>query len=93
MLNQLPVVTKTLLWINALLLLLPYVSESLYMVLALWPVGSDFFLPWQLVTYGFLHGGIGHLFFNMLVLFFFGPPLEARWGSRDRASEFAANCR
>ncbi|MBT8398094.1 MAG: rhomboid family intramembrane serine protease [Gemmatimonadetes bacterium] len=39
--------------------------------------------PWGVVTYMFLHGGLMHLFVNMLVLFFFGPPLEARWGSTD----------
>ena len=37
--------------------------------------------PWTLVTYMFLHGGFGHLFFNMLMLFFFGPRLEERLGS------------
>ena len=31
----------------------------------------------------FSHADLGHLFFNMLGLFFFGPPLEARWGSRE----------
>lgn len=39
--------------------------------------------PWAPVTYMFVHGGFGHLFFNMLMLFFFGPPLEARWGERE----------
>jgi membrane associated rhomboid family serine protease len=39
--------------------------------------------PWTLVTYMFVHGSFGHLFFNMLVLFFFGPPLEERWGGRE----------
>jgi membrane associated rhomboid family serine protease len=39
--------------------------------------------PWTLLTYMFAHGGIMHLFFNMLALFFFGPPLEARWGSAE----------
>jgi membrane associated rhomboid family serine protease len=38
--------------------------------------------PWTLVTYMFLHGGLGHLFFNMLALYFFGPMLEARLGSK-----------
>ena len=37
--------------------------------------------PWTLVTYMFLHGGFAHLFFNMLMLFFFGPRLEERLGS------------
>ena len=39
--------------------------------------------PWTLLTYAFVHAGLGHIFFNMLVLFFFGPPLEERWGSRE----------
>jgi membrane associated rhomboid family serine protease len=30
----------------------------------------------------FLHGGMGHIFFNMLGLFFFGPRVEERLGSR-----------
>ncbi|MGQ0703532.1 MAG: rhomboid family intramembrane serine protease [Gemmatimonadales bacterium] len=37
--------------------------------------------PWTLITYQFLHGGFGHIFFNMLSLFFFGPRLESRLGS------------
>jgi membrane associated rhomboid family serine protease len=35
---------------------------------------------WRLVTYQFLHGGLGHVIFNMLGLFFLGPKLEAYWG-------------
>ena len=38
--------------------------------------------PWTLVTYMFLHGGFMHILFNMLMLFFFGPRLEERLGSR-----------
>jgi membrane associated rhomboid family serine protease len=37
--------------------------------------------PWTLVTYMFLHGGLGHIFFNMLGLYFFGPRVEERMGS------------
>ena len=32
------------------------------------------------LTYMFVHGGFLHLFFNMLALFFFGPPLEEALG-------------
>ncbi|MFP4623650.1 MAG: rhomboid family intramembrane serine protease [Gemmatimonadota bacterium] len=39
--------------------------------------------PWSLVTYMFVHGGFLHLFFNMIILFFFGPPLEGLWGGRE----------
>ena len=40
------------------------------------------FRPWQLITYAFLHGGIGHLFFNMFALWMFGAQIENMWGSR-----------
>jgi membrane associated rhomboid family serine protease len=49
--------------------------------LALWPLGTNFW-PWQLLTYMFMHGGFGHLFFNMLALWMFGMELETTWGSR-----------
>jgi len=39
--------------------------------------------PWTFVTYMFLHGGLMHLLFNMLALFFFGPRVEDRLGSRQ----------
>lgn len=39
--------------------------------------------PWSPITYMFVHGGFLHVFFNMLVLFFFGPPLERVWGGRE----------
>ena len=39
--------------------------------------------PWTLVTYMFLHAGFGHLFFNMLSFYIFGPRLEAHLGGRS----------
>ena len=36
---------------------------------------------YQLITYQFLHGGIWHVAFNAMGLFFFGPALEERWGT------------
>ncbi|HSH75694.1 MAG TPA: rhomboid family intramembrane serine protease [Longimicrobiales bacterium] len=45
--------------------------------------GELIFRPWGPITYMFLHGDLIHLAVNMLVLFFFGPPLEARWGERE----------
>ena len=38
--------------------------------------------PWTIVTYMFLHGGMMHLLFNMLGLYFFGPRVEERLGSK-----------
>ena len=50
--------------------------------LALSPIGSGHFYPWQILTYMFLHGGFLHIFFNMLALWMFGVELEHLWGSR-----------
>ena len=36
---------------------------------------------WQPLTYMFLHGGIGHILFNMLSLWMFGVELERMWGT------------
>jgi membrane associated rhomboid family serine protease len=51
--------------------------------LALVPVRviKDGFL-WQLVTYLFLHGSIGHILWNMLALWMFGAEIEGVWGTR-----------
>ena len=51
---------------------------------ALWPLGPNFW-PWQLFTYMFMHGGFGHIFFNMLALWMFGMELENTWGSKKFA--------
>lgn len=37
---------------------------------------------WQFVTYMFVHMNFWHLLVNILVLYFFGPALEQRWGSK-----------
>jgi membrane associated rhomboid family serine protease len=37
---------------------------------------------WQLVTYGFLHGGPTHILYNLLLLYFFGTALESELGGR-----------
>jgi membrane associated rhomboid family serine protease len=37
--------------------------------------------PWTIITYMFLHGGLTHILFNMLALYFFGPRVELRLGT------------
>jgi membrane associated rhomboid family serine protease len=59
--------------------------------LALWPLDSGLFYPWQVVSYAFLHGSFGHLFFNMFAVYMFGTPLERAWGPQ-RFSVFYAAC-
>lgn len=51
-------------------------------LIELWPIGSCAFGPYQFFTYMFAHGGIGHIFFNMLTLASFAPILENHWGEK-----------
>lgn len=85
---QLPPTTQALLLINVGMFCLqlltgPWVEQYL----ALWPLGSGYFLPWQVASYAFLHGSFSHLFFNMLGLWMFGGELEQVWG-RKRFIQF-----
>lgn len=41
---------------------------------------------WRFVTYTFIHGGLFHIFFNMLALYYFGPMVEAELGGRRFAA-------
>ena len=60
-------------------------------LLALWPLGSGRFWPWQLVTYALLHGGLAHLLFNMLGLWMFGPDVERLRGQKRFLQLMAAS--
>lgn len=84
--QHMPAVTLNLLLINVaiflLQILIPPLGQWLMESGAAWPVGVLQGQVWRILTYMFLHGGAGHLFFNMLTLFFFGPQLENRMGSR-----------
>ena len=76
-----PPVTKVLMLIcTAVFCLQFFVPLNLWF--ALWPPASGMFWPWQVVSYAFLHGGLFHLFFNMLGLWMFGSELERLWGNK-----------
>jgi membrane associated rhomboid family serine protease len=86
-----PPVIKNLLILNGLFFMaqiVPSTAALLMEWLALWPIGIPdlpgypSFYPWQMVSYSFLHGGFGHLFFNMFALWMFGVQVENSWGSR-----------
>jgi len=49
---------------------------------ALYSIESGLFLPWQPISYMYLHGDLGHILFNMLPLWMFGLELEHLWGSK-----------
>jgi membrane associated rhomboid family serine protease len=84
-------VTRALLLINvAVFFLARLFGGGIESVFALWPLGTNF-LPWQVVTYAFLHGSFEHLFFNMLGLWMFGSELERIWGEKRFLQFYAAS--
>ncbi len=80
---------KWLLIVNTLIFVIwylggPTVQRGMY-PLYLVPMLVVHSFPWytfQLFTYMFLHGSIGHVLFNMLALWMFGLTLEQTWGTR-----------
>ncbi|MBK5937099.1 MAG: rhomboid family intramembrane serine protease [Halorhodospira halophila] len=100
-LSNFPPVIGFLLTANILIFLLQIVigPQLLITVFGLWPLTGGLDLPptmgplpdfqiWQLLTYGFLHGGLLHLFVNLFAMWILGVHLEYAWGSRTFALYF-----
>lgn len=81
MFNFTPVV-RNLIIVNVLVFIVTAISPGVEGYLALYNIHTPYFKPYQLFTYMFVHGGIGHIFFNMLALAFIGPILEQFWGQQ-----------
>lgn len=91
--RQLTPLVRALLTINIVVYALQYFTGSgplsgPFVLLQLWPwhgherFGVPSLQPWQLLSYGFLHGSPLHLFANMLALYMFGPDVERLLGSQ-----------
>jgi membrane associated rhomboid family serine protease len=80
-------VVRWLLIINVVVFLvvflIPPLGELIFEWFSVYPAtwGMSFQL-WRPISYQFLHAGLGHLFWNMLIVYFFGPMLERLWGSK-----------
>jgi membrane associated rhomboid family serine protease len=86
--SSLPPVTQALILINAAVFLAQLVLGGVAMEsVALWPFGSGF-MPWQVVSYAFVHANLLHLLFNMWGVFMFGSDLERTWGPRRYLSYY-----
>jgi membrane associated rhomboid family serine protease len=74
---------KIILWTNIAVFLLTFLAPALVTYLGFRPASlfQNFFV-WQPVTYMFIHGGVLHILFNMLILWMFGVELERLWGTR-----------
>jgi membrane associated rhomboid family serine protease len=80
---QTPWVKRLLIANTAVFLLSVLVGQGFFFEWFGFSPQNAFTRPWGAVTYMFLHADGWHLLMNMLVLFFFGPPLESRWGSSE----------
>jgi membrane associated rhomboid family serine protease len=77
--GAIPNVIFALLIANGLVFALQQMNgKFMFINFALWPATDPRspFMPWQLLTYGFLHGDTTHIFFNMFGLWMFGRELE-----------------
>ena len=82
---RIPRITRYILLINIALFVITYLKAfniELIAYLAVFPIQSPFFRPYQIVTHMFMHGGFSHLFFNMFALYMFGIVLENIWGEK-----------
>jgi membrane associated rhomboid family serine protease len=85
MMDQLTPVVKALLILNLAI----YFGDVLFFEKAirqagLFTISSAIFEKeiWEFITFQFIHGSVGHVLFNSIGLFFFGPWMERWWGSR-----------
>ena len=98
MFTQLTPTVRTLLIANlAVFAAQTFLGPDRFAPLELWPLHGDLlyglppFEPWQLLSYGFLHGGLMHLVANMFALYMFGPDVEQLLG-RTRFRVFYFVC-
>jgi membrane associated rhomboid family serine protease len=84
--QQFPPAVKNIIILCALLFIgtkvLANKDIDLYRILGLYYFDSVMFKPWQLFTHLFMHGGLGHIFFNMFALYMFGAVLENILGTK-----------
>lgn len=86
-----PPAVKHLLIVNVLVFVAltnPMLQGFLMEFGALWPIGSERFAPWQLISYMFLHASFAHIFFNLFALWIFGQGLENFWGTKRFATYY-----
>jgi len=83
----LPPVVKNIILINVLVYLVDLAAQSVFgidlaMILGLYFPKSEHFMPLQILSHLFMHGGFWHLFFNMYAFYIFGQVLENVWGPK-----------
>ena len=81
MFNVTPVI-KNILILNVGIFALLSLMPQLRMFFYLFPLNSEYFQPYQLITYMTAHADFFHLLSNMLPFLFLGPMLEQYIGPK-----------
>lgn len=87
---MMPTLTPAVKWIlivNVVLFIAEAVAPPFRNFIEYWfavlPINPFYAIQiWRYISYQFLHDGFFHVFFNMIVVFFFGPMFERLWGTR-----------
>jgi membrane associated rhomboid family serine protease len=78
-----PEVIKNLIIINVLMFLASLIfAPTMTEYLAMYPISSELFRPYQIITHMFMHANGFHIFFNMYALFMFGRDSELAMGAK-----------
>lgn len=76
-------IVRNLILMNVIVFVLQNMIPVVTQYLALFNIHTSYFRPYQLFTYMFCHADFFHIFFNMLLLSFFGPILEEFWDQKQ----------
>ena len=83
-LENIPVVTRNLLYLNLILFVATLINEDFMIgTFAMFYPESPYFRWWQPLTHMFMHGGFWHILFNMYTLVMFGSVVERALGTKD----------
>ncbi|NDB34439.1 MAG: rhomboid family intramembrane serine protease [Flavobacteriia bacterium] len=86
MLNNIPSVTKNLLFINIFVFIPTYLLDrkgiDVNAILGTHYIGSARFQPYQVITHMFAHDGFWHILMNMWLFVMLGGYLERLWGPK-----------
>ncbi len=86
MMNRLTDTVKHLIIINVIMFIGTLTvggGKLFYEWFSLYFPESNTFKPWQIFTHMFMHGDLGHIFFNMFALFMFGVAVEQYLGNKN----------
>tara|TARA_B100001027_G_scaffold215540_1_gene189729 strand:- start:622 stop:1452 length:831 start_codon:yes stop_codon:yes gene_type:complete len=87
-------IVEKLIFLNIVIYIIPFIINTFLFLFNLknldlltwFTIDADLsqliFKPWSFITYGFLHGSVSHIFWNMIILYYFGKILNNLFGDK-----------